>query len=336
MLQIRGKKILIIGGTGTIGRGIINELLPEKPEVIRVFSRDEYKQFELAGELEQHGNLRYLLGDVRDCKRLARAMEDIDIVFHMAALKHVPACEYNPFEAVKTNVLGTQNVVEAAINNEVEKVIFTSTDKTINATNTYGASKLLAERLIAAANYYRGSHRTVFSAVRFGNVMGSRGSVIPLFKKQILERRKVTVTDPDMTRFMMTLSQAARLTLEACSRAVGGEVFILKMPVIRIGDLVEVVIEETCSRHDIDPESIRVDRIGLRPGEKEYEELMTLKESEKAVEFSHMFAVPPLYSNIDYNYSDGRKAKKGEYTSNGPAPLKKKELRGLLLKQKLV
>jgi len=173
---IRDKKILITGGTGTLGKALLNEILKYDPKVVRIFSRDEAKQFDLQFELSGYKNTRYLLGDVRDKERLMRAMEEIDIVFHTAALKHVPSCEYNPFEGVKTNIIGTQNVIDAALYNRVNKVIYTSSDKAISPTNTMGATKLVAERLVSAADYYKGSAKTVFCAVRFGNVMGSRGS----------------------------------------------------------------------------------------------------------------------------------------------------------------
>jgi len=181
----KNKKILITGGTGSIGQEIVREVLKHEPAVVRILDIDETKQFELQQEYEDYENIRFLLGDIRDKERLYRAIEDIDIVFHTAALKHVQACEYNPFEAVKTNVIGTQNLIDVAIDEEVEKVIFTSSDKAVNPTNVMGATKLLAERLITSANYYKGARKTVFSSVRFGNVLGSRGSVIPLFKNQI-------------------------------------------------------------------------------------------------------------------------------------------------------
>jgi len=206
-----GKKIMIIGGTGTIGQSLLKYILNENPEVVRIFSRDEHKQFELREKLSQYHNIRYLIGDVRDGDRVARAMEDIDYVFHVAAMKHVPSCEYNPYEAVKTNIIGTENVIMAARSAGVKRVIFTSTDKAIAPTNAYGSSKLMAERLIASAQYNSGSHATIFAAVRFGNVMGSRGSVIPLFKAQITEKRKITVTDQTMSRFMMTLKSSHRV-----------------------------------------------------------------------------------------------------------------------------
>lgn len=332
----KDKRILVIGGTGTIGSSIVKTLLECEPKVIRILSRDEYKQFNMMNEYENNRKLRFLLGDVRDADRLNRAMEGIDIVFHAAALKHVPACEYNPFEAIKTNVIGTQNVIESAILNEVERVIFTSTDKTISPTNTYGATKLLAERLISAANYYKGSHKTIFAAVRFGNVMGSRGSVIPLFKKQILEKRYITITDPRMSRFMMTQKQATSLTLKACERALGGEVFILKMPVINLGDLAEVVVEETAAKYGISKEDISIRAVGLRPGEKMYEELMTLEESKCAIEFEDMFSVPPLWSEKQLNYLDGKQAQCKTYSSNDESPISKEEVRRLIIEENLI
>jgi FlaA1/EpsC-like NDP-sugar epimerase len=330
------KKILIIGGTGTIGSNLVKTLLQEEVNVIRILSRDEYKQYNLMQEMRDAKNVRFLLGDVRDYDRINRAMEDIDIIFHVAALKHVPACEYNPFEAVKTNVIGTQNVIQAAINNNVERVIFTSTDKTISPTNTYGATKLLAERLISAADYYKGSHKTIFAAVRFGNIMGSRGSVIPLFKKQILENKEITVTDPNMSRFMMTLTQATNLTIESCKRARGGEIFVLKMPVIKLKDLVEVVIEEVSCRYGMNAKDIRIKETGLRPGEKMYEELMTFEESKYAIEFDDMFAVPPLFNHKVYAYGEGRQAVQQNYSSHDADPISKEALRKLIIQEKLL
>lgn len=291
----QGKKILVIGGTGTIGNHLVRRLLEDEPDVIRVFSRDEHKQYEMGIELQAYSQkLRFLIGDVRDQKRLSRAMEGIDYVFHLAAMKHVPSCEYNPFEAVQTNVIGTQNVIQAALENNVTKVLFTSTDKAISPTNTYGATKLTAERLISAAEYQKGSKKTIFSSVRFGNVMGSRGSVIPLFKKQILENGEITITDPDMLRYMMTPSQAIELILQANELADGGEVFVLKMPVIRIGKLAEAVIEIVSKKYDID-KNIGIKCVGLRPGEKRYEELMTLDEQLIAFENEEMFIIPSVF-----------------------------------------
>lgn len=295
----KDKKILITGGTGTIGRHLVNELLKYRPSVIRIFSRDEHKQFEMQQRLNHHSNIRYLIGDVRDESRLVRAMEDIDFVFHLAAMKHVPACEYNPFEAVKTNVLGTQNVIQAAIQTGVKKVLFTSSDKAISPTNTYGATKLTSERLISAAEYQKGPKQTVFASVRFGNVMGSRGSVIPLFKRQILEKGSITVTDMNMKRYMMTPQQAITLLLKANEMARGGEVFVLKMPIVRLSDLVEVIINEVRRKYGVE-RAVRIQEIGLRPGEKMYEELMHADELRHSVETPDMYIIPSPFVRHDY------------------------------------
>ncbi len=333
---LNGRSILVTGGTGTLGRALVKEILKYDPKVVRIFSRDEAKQFDLQFELRNCKNVRYLLGDVRDSKRLARAMEGIDIVFHTAALKHVPSCEYNPFEGVKTNIIGTQNVIEAALENKVERVIYTSSDKAISPTNTMGATKLLAERLISAANYYKGEGDTIFTAVRFGNVMGSRGSVIPLFKKQIMTGGPVTVTLPEMTRFMMTLDQAVLLTLEAARQAKGGETFVLKMPVVRLGDLAEIIIREFAPLCNINPDKISIETIGLRPGEKMYEELMTFEEAKLAMEFPSAFAIPPAFSNKRYEYKGAQPAEVKTYRSDEVNLLTKSQLRKLLRDKKLL
>ncbi|MDT3428003.1 FlaA1/EpsC-like NDP-sugar epimerase [Paenibacillus forsythiae] len=305
MNSYKDKKILITGGTGTIGYHLTKRLLAEHPKVIRIFSRDEYKQFEMAQEFQEHlPQLRFLIGDVRDQQRLVRAMEGIDYVFHCAAMKHVPACEYNPFEAVQTNVVGTQNVIQAAVANEVSKVLFTSTDKAISPTNTYGATKLTAERLISAAEYQKGPRTTTFSSVRFGNVMGSRGSVIPLFKKQILEQGMITVTDPDMLRYMMTPAQAIELILKANEMASGGEVFVLKMPVVRLGDLADVVIKMVQKKYQID-DKVELRVIGIRPGEKRFEELMTSDEQALVTESKEMYIIPSIFADShDYSHEN--------------------------------
>lgn len=220
------------------------------------------------------------------------AMEGIDYVFHTAAMKHVSFCETNPFEAVLTNIIGTHNVIQAAKQQKVGKVVFTSTDKAISPTNNYGATKLSAEKLISSAVTSGGSGQTVFCTVRFGNVMGSRGSVIPLFVKQAREGRAITVTDLSMTRFMMTLEQATRLTVQSLQLAKGGETFILKMPVIRLKDLAEVVAEEVPKKYGTLPATVTILEIGLKPGEKRYEELMTREESLSAYELKDVYIVP--------------------------------------------
>lgn len=319
------KNILVIGGTGTIGQALVSKLIGYNPKVIRILSRDEFKQYQMQQKLGVHRNIRFLLGDVREKERVYKAMHNIDIVFDLAALKHVPSCEYNPFEAVKTNVLGTQNVIECAIENKVKKVIYASSDKAVSPTNTMGATKLLAERLIASADYWKGGSTPVFAAVRFGNVIGSRGSVIPLWKEQIIKNREITITDPDMTRFMMSIDDAVKLTLEACEIARGGEIFVLKMPAVRLGDLADAVIGNVGDELKVAREQISINYIGLRPGEKMYEELMTEDEYMYAVEYKDMLALQPLYSQIKSNIEDYK-----NFNSGNQVKLSKKEIRELV------
>ena len=293
--RIRGKKILVTGGTGTVGQNLVRKLLECEPEVVRVFSRDEHKQFEMQLELSENIHLdriRFLLGDVRDRERLLRAMEGIDIVFHLAALKHVPACEYNPYEAVKTNVLGTQNVIDSAIEQNVSSVIYSSTDKAASPTNTMGASKLLAERLISSADQWKGARKIKFSSVRFGNVLNSRGSVVPVFSKQILKGGPITVTEGSMSRFFMDVDQAVDLIFKSFAMSQGGETFVFKMPVLRIGDLAQAMV-------DLSECEIEIVSIGLRPGEKMYEELMSEEESSRALENQDLFIILPYYKEAE-------------------------------------
>ncbi len=330
------KKILIIGGTGTIGKHLLKHILMEGPSVVRLLSRDEFKQFQLQNEIGDREDIRYLIGDVRDYNRLLNAMEGIDYVFHVAAMKHVPACEYNPYEAVLTNIVGTYNVVKAAIEKGVKKVVFTSSDKAISPTNTYGATKLTAEKIIQSAEYTKGKVVTNFSTVRFGNVMGSRGSVIPLFIKQILDNKKITVTDLSMSRFMMTVDQATLLTIKALKESKGGEIFVLKMPVISLKDLADVVIEETCAKYNLNPAEISIEEIGVRPGEKMYEELMTFDESIIAWELPDMFIIPATFKKKEDEYVHAKKAKHGTYSSHDQSPISKEEVRQLLRSENLI
>ena len=321
----KNKNIIVTGGTGSIGSEIVRRILEYNPKVVRIFSRDETKQFELEQELGQVEKVRFLIGDVRDKERLKRAFEDIDIVFHAAAMKHVPACEYNPFEAVKTNVVGTQNVIDASIDNEVEKVVAISTDKAASPFNTMGATKLLAEKLIIDANFYKGHRKTMFSCVRFGNVMGSRGSVIPLFEKQIQKDGTITVTDPEMTRFMMTIPQAVDLVFKATKITIGGEIFILKMPVVKIGDLATAVIELSGPNNDI-----KVKIIGTRAGEKMYEKLMVEEEAQCAYETQDMFVVLPQPIFSKYTLEGAVKARYTKYSSDDAKVLSVEDIKSLL------
>ena len=328
------KTILVTGGVGSIGSEIVRRLFKYNPKVVRVLDTNETGLFDLEQELQLE-KFRPLVGDVRDKERLKRAVEDIDIVFHAAALKHVPLCEYNPFEAAKTNVFGTQNIIEAAMEEEVEKFITISTDKAVNPINVMGATKLLAERLTISANFYRGKRKTTFSCVRFGNVLDTRGSVIPLFRKQIKNSGPLTITDPNMTRFMMSIPKAVELVLKAVEMAEGGEIFVLKMPVLRISDLAETMIQELAPKYEYDPTEIKIKIIGKRTGEKFYEELMTDDEAENAYEDEEMFVILPqtfdIMGKLSYKLPDNfKKAQKREYSSKGVKLLTKKEIRSLL------
>lgn len=325
-----GKRILVTGGTGSIGSEIVEQLLKYHPSVVRIFSRNENNQYEAQRKWVKHKNLRFLLGDIRDKERLSRACEDIDIIFHVAALKHVPACEYNPFEAVLTNVIGTQNLVDVALDHEVDKVIAINTDKSVSPINTMGATKLLSEKLIIAANLYKGSHRTRFASVRFGNVIGSAGSVLPLFIEQIKNGGPVTITHEDMERFIMTIPQAVQLTLRAGAEAAGGEVFILKMPAVKITDFAEVLIDMIGSEGSGSEGNGKIEMkfTGRRAGEKTFEELLTPDESAYTEERDDMFILRPFGEKRGDNFRT--------YSTNTNGHLGKDEIREFLVEHKLV
>jgi len=282
--------VLVTGGTGSFGRRFVRHVLAHgRPRKLIVFSRDELKQHEMRAHFPDSpsGPMRYFLGDVRDRERLYRALADVDVVVHAAALKQVPACEYNPFEAVQTNVIGAQNIIDAAVDRGVKKVLAISTDKAVNPANLYGATKLCAEKLFVHANAYAGEGGTIFAAARYGNVVGSRGSVIPLFRDQRATGR-VTVTDPRMTRFWITLSQGVEFVLQCIERMRGGEVFVPKIPSTTIMDLVRVVAPDC-----------EVDEIGIRPGEKVHEVLVSLDEARHAVETEDSYVILPPYLGHD-------------------------------------
>ena len=321
----KDKTILVTGAAGSIGSEIAARALGLNPRIVRVLDNNETGLFDLEKRL-QSDKLRLLVGDVRDKERLRMAIESADLVFHAAALKHVPLCEYNPFEAVKTNVLGTQNVIEVAMDKEIEKLITISTDKAVNPVNVMGATKLVAERLTTSANYYKGVRKTTFSCVRFGNVLDSRGSVVPLFREQIRRGGPVMITDPDMTRFVMSIPKAVDLVLRATEIAQGGEIFIFKMPALRIGDLAEAMIEELAPRYGYDPGGIRLEISGKRAGEKIYEELMTEDEAMSASETEDMFIITEAAKN-----RESKKILANEYRSNRDAILlTREEIKGLL------
>lgn len=276
------KTVLVTGGTGSFGKAFIRILLEEyKPAKVIVFSRDELKQHEMRVAGFDQPNLRYFIGDVRDLPRLRRAMDGVDVVVHAAALKQVPACEYNPMEAVKTNILGTSNVVDAALETGVSKVLALSTDKAVNPVNLYGATKLAAEKLTVQSNAYSGERPTRFSCVRYGNVVGSRGSVVPLFLRQ-REKGKLSITDKRMTRFWLSLEQGVRFVIRCIEQMQGGEVFVPKLPSTSILDLAQAIAPDA-----------KVDQIGIRPGEKLHEVLISEDEARSTIELDDMFVIQP-------------------------------------------
>lgn len=282
MMDWSNKVILVTGGTGSFGKKFVEIMLKEyNPEKLIIFSRDELKQHEMRVSGFDQPNLRYFIGDVRDQLRLRRAMHGVDIVIHAAALKQVPACEYNPMEAIKTNILGSSNVIEAALDAGVEKVMALSTDKAVSPVNLYGTTKLAAEKLFVQSNAYAAGTATRFSCVRYGNVVGSRGSVIPIFIKQRYNG-KLTITDPRMTRFWLTLEQGVKFVINCTEKMQGGEVFVPKIPSTRIVDLAQIIAPQA-----------EIDVIGIRPGEKLHEVLINEDEARSTVELDEMFVVQP-------------------------------------------
>jgi UDP-N-acetylglucosamine 4,6-dehydratase len=338
-----GKNILITGGTGSVGKDLVYELLIHKPKVIRIFDNNETELFNLQEELSPSKRIRYLFGDIRDKGRLEMALAEIDLVFHTAALKHVYISEYSPFEAVKTNIIGIQNLIEAAIDNNVEKVLFTSSDKAVNPSNVMGTSKLMGEKLIVAANTYKGKHRTRFSCVRFGNVLGTRGSLVPLAKEQIKKGGPVTITDHKMTRFVMSSNQSIKLLLKSIETMIGGEIFVLKMPTVKISDMIDVLINEITPKYGYNLKKIKTKIIGLKPGEKLYEELMTEAECSRALATKDMFIILPYFTdsgllseNFYSRYVKLKKPSKKGYNSADSKHLSKTEIKKLLSKEGLL
>lgn len=326
------KTILITGATGSIGKALVKKLLNFRPASIRLLDLDESGLFDLQQELHKYENLRFFVGNIREKDRLKVAMENVDFVFHCAALKHVIFCEYNPLEAVRTNILGIQNIIETALECNVEKVIFTSSDKAANPNNTMGATKLLGERLFTSANFYGGGKRTIFASVRFGNVIGSRGSVVPLFKNQIKEGTCLTLTDPQMTRFMMSNDDAIDLVLKCGKLAKGGEIFILKMPAMAIKDVAESMIEELAENKEME-----IKLIGAKPGETLGEELMTEEEANQMIELEDMFVLLPKIIQkelkIDFvnHYPQPKAIDKSFYLSNHAPLINKEEIKKMIL-----
>lgn len=300
------KTILVTGAAGTIGKALVKQLIAYGPERIIGLDNNESELFFLNEALHDQP-FDPVLGDVREIGSLVQPFRRADIVFHAAALKHVPLCEHHPMEAVMTNINGVQNVINAAREGGVERVIYTSSDKAVNSPNVMGTTKLMGEKLINAANIAAAGNGCIFTTTRFGNVLGSRGSVLPLFKSQIANGGPVKLTDASMTRFIMTLDEAVKLVMRAAYMARGGEVFITKMATIQIADLARVMIDELAPLAGHDPMAVKIQEVGRRPGEKIYEELMNEEEVRRSIELERFFLVLPALSDL-YDYANGEYA----------------------------
>lgn len=318
--------ILITGGTGSLGQALVAKLLPLPTyQKIIVYSRDEHKQEQLKIKLKDHPKLRFFIGDIRDKERLMLALNNVDQVIHTAALKIVPTAEYNPFEAIKTNVLGTQNLIDSCIYHKdvVRKIIFVSTDKAVSPINLYGATKLCAEKLIIAANNIHGPHGPKFSVVRYGNVANSNGSVIPLFKEQIKNNQQLTITDDRMTRFYITLDEAATFVLQSLERMYGAETFVPEMPSFKIKDLALTMME------NYPPEKQWCTTVGIRPGEKLHEEIITKEELNNCdhdINTKTYIINPPTYERETQKYKRILEETQG-LTSNSDGKLTKEDIK---------
>ncbi len=327
-----GKKILITGGTGSLGKALTRRLLETNVDTIRIFSREEFKQVQMQSELNDK-RLRFLIGDVRDKDRLSRALEDINIVIHAAALKHVPVAEYNPFEAVKTNVYGSQNLVEACLDNEIELALAIGTDKAVAPFNTYGATKFLMERLFISANNYKGKHNIKFACVRYGNVLGSRGSIVPIFSDMIRSGKKVTITDPNMTRFNITMNQALDFVFRALKNASGGEVFVPKLKAYKTGDVKDAIMDLMEAKNE-------VEQISVRPGEKFHESLISEDELRNTYENKEDYLIIDQQTLNELENSRNNDISKTtlteRYSSDKVELLTKDQIKEILVKENLI
>jgi len=342
MSQWKEKSVLITGVCGTVGRELLQQVLHQGAKNVIGIDNHEESLFFLSEEYRDRANVRLYMADLRDVDELIRRMRGCHVVLHAAALKHVILCERSPREPVHSNILGTQNVIDAAYTCGVERVLFTSSDKAVNPTNVMGTSKLMGERLITAANTKEVDERTpVFASTRFGNVLGSNGSVIPLFRTQIEKGGPVTLTDSMMTRFIMTVEEAVRLVMDSVFMAKGGEVFVTKMPVIRIKDLAEVMVDLLAGRYGWSGRDIGIVETGSRPGEKLYEELLNEEEVRRAVELEDFFVIQPAFQYLyrsDVWVGRRRESERvaRSYNSSVEAPMSRDELRAYLVDRELV
>jgi len=331
MSLFKGKKILITGGTGSLGSALTKRLLKMDVEVIRIYSRDELKQVQMESELEDE-RLRFLIGDVRDKDRLSRALEDVDMVFHTAALKHVPIAEYNPFEAVKTNVYGSQNLIDCCLDLNIKLAVAIGTDKAVSPYNTYGATKFLMERLFISANYYKGKPGINFTCVRYGNVLGSRGSIIPTLVSQIQNGKKITITDKEMTRFNITMNQALDLIFRTVKMNIPGAIFVPKLKAYKVGDMKDALVEIMgCKNETV--------KIPVRAGEKFHESMISKDELRNTFETNEdhiIFDTDQPYIDLKTINHLEKTQLKNEYSSDKVDLLSKDELKKILLEEKLI
>ena len=336
------KVVLVTGAAGSVGQELVRQLLELNPAEVRALDNNETELFFLGERYRDSHELTVYLGDVRDERKLEAVCNGADIIFHTAAFKHVGLSEYNPYDAVQTNIMGVKSVIQAAKRQGVERVLFTSSDKAVHPTNVMGTTKLIGERLITAANLTTLNRGQRFASVRFGNVIGSRGSVIPIFADQIRRGGPVTVTDPNMTRFFMTNKEAVRLVLEACAMTCGGEVFVTKMPVMRIMDLACAMIALLAPMYGWDPQEVPTRVVGVRSGEKLYEELLTVEETVRVLETERMFAILPslqgFTGKVQYNYKGlvERTSLLKQYISDQETPMTIKEIKHYLLVNKIL
>jgi len=327
----RGKTILIMGGSGSIGKALSYKALSSGAKLVKVFSNDENGQYDMEKEIGPSKRIEFLIGDIRDEDRVNQVVKGVNLVFHAAALKHVDRCELNPFEAVMVNIMGTKNVIRAAERERVEKVLSISTDKAVNPVSVMGATKLLAEKLISAESLNKNSE-TIFSSVRFGNVLISRGSILPEIERQIKQGIHITLTDKRMKRFFMTLDQAIDLIISASKIMKGGEIFVLKMPLMRLEDLFEVMREVLAPKYGHKPSQIPIKIIGKRPGEKLIEDLITDFEMDHVLETKDFFIIPHTFYNKGKKYANAKKAIGVKNYFMRIKPLDKKSIRNTLAK----